>query len=156
MPEPKKQSTIKLPPVQLERLRQIADKLGVKSLSDAVGYLIRKEIDAGLIAATIPGIDVRRTDGGVTIRLEGCEAVAMKTDEAAKLVSDLRARVDGSEPRLMAYAFVDHQAPDLGLSLIRVRRKGNGVNVRVRACETNLAPTIVRDLADLIEKTAAL
>jgi hypothetical protein len=148
-----RQSTISLPPARAEQLKALAATLNL-SVADAIGHLIRKEIAAGVIDGSIPGVTVARAGDAVTFGFNGA-TLNMTANEAEHVVGEIRARAEGSELRQTLQIFLDTQAPDAGLRPIRIERKGTGVNIRIRDQMKSFSPALARELADLIEATAA-
>ena len=64
---------IRLPGERVEQLRMIA-KVKNKTISEVVGDYIRSEIEAGTIPASIPGVDVAKSEDGIMIVAGDMEA----------------------------------------------------------------------------------
>lgn len=148
-------ATIKLSPRRHEQLRAIASTLGL-SITDTIGHLVNKEIAAGTIPNTIPGIVVRRVDDGVFIQIDENEPATVAFDTARKIVEALRSVANGGT------GIVELQPFDASKSF-SVVRKGTGIKLQVpfhgpTAKNWTDAPSfpadLAHDLSGVIEQAA--
>lgn len=138
-------NTLKLPSRRLEQLSAIADAHGL-TIVDAISYMIRKEIAAGVIPATLPGIDVEEVPEGVNIKLDNGPTMSLSHDGAAALAQALRDLADRKSSGVinMDYNF-------------SVLRRGTGIKIAVpmTATPANFTADLARDFAELVEQTLA-
>lgn len=136
---------LRLPPRRFDQLKALAAALNM-SLADTIGHLLRKEIAAGSIPGTIPGIVVARASDKVSVTVDDQPTVEFTTAHARDLAATIREVVDGSG------------TPDTikAGAWFRVQRVGNGfkLHLRLGGPEVVLSGDLARDLADLIEKAA--
>lgn len=149
-----RQGTVRLPSARVEQLRAIGAKLNL-SVADVIGYMVGKEIAAGVIPAAIPGVDVARDGDMVLLGFGAHEPVKFSCLQASNIVHDIRVRTQGSELLQGLRAFNEMSAPDFGFAPVSVLRKGRGITIRVRDQLKSFSPALALELADLIEKTAA-
>lgn len=149
-------ATIKLSPRRHEQLRSIASTLGL-SITDTIGHLVNKEIAAGTIPNTIPGIVVRRLDDCVLIRIDDNEPATVALDTARKIVEALRSVANGGS------GVVELQPFDASKSFA-VTKQGTGIKLQVpfhgptakKLADAPAFPAdLAHDLAAVIEQTAA-
>lgn len=138
-------NTLKLPPRRLEQLAAIANAHGL-TIVDAISYMIRKEIAAGVIPPTLPGIEVDAVSDGVTITLDNGPTMTLSRDGASALAQTLRNLADrkSSGEINMDYNF-------------SVIRRGTGIKIAVplTATPANFTADLARDFAELVERTLA-
>lgn len=136
---------LRLPPRRLDQLKTLSAVLNL-SLADTIGHMLRKEIAAGVIPGTIPGIVVERSVEKVSVAFDDQPAVSFTLDAARLFASTIRNVVAGaaSPDTIQAGAW------------FRIQRVGNGfkVHLRMGGPEALLSGDLARDLADLIEKAA--
>ena len=138
--------TIKLPAERIGQLKAIGAVLNL-SIADTVGYLIRREIDAGTIKPGIPGITVRRIGDAVSIAFSDHPPRKFLASDAVKLADAIVGLTteDGSGVFSMDSDFV-------------AVRKGNGIEVQLSAKGTPrkvFSRDVARDFAGLIRNTVA-
>lgn len=152
----REQPTVKLPVERIDQLRQIASKLGL-SHADVIGHFIRKEIAAGTIKPDLPGILVEGTATGVTLGFGGQNA-SLSPTQAAAVADKITSLANGSGLGGSMRAFVEAQAPSLGLrepDPVRVERRGTGLRVTINDVTRAFALDVARDLANLLRNAAA-
>ncbi|MBN9450483.1 MAG: hypothetical protein J0I42_00910 [Bosea sp.] len=136
---------LRLPPRRLDQLKTLSAVLNL-SLADTIGHMLRKEIAAGVIPGTIPGIVVERAGDTVSITFDDHPALVFSLDIARLFASTIRDVVAGvSGPyTIQAGAWFS------------IQRIGNGfkINLRMGGPDVVLSGDLARDLADLIEKAA--
>jgi hypothetical protein len=152
-PKPARQISVNLPPARVEQLRAIAEKLNL-SIADTIGYMVAKEVAAGVISASIPGVHVSHDGEAVLFGFGASEPIRLTSEETASVIRDIRARAPGSETRQALYAFAEGQIPDAGLRQIIVLRQGNGLTIRIRDEVKSFPPALAGELANLIEAAA--
>lgn len=149
-------ATIKLSPRRHQQLRSIASTLGL-SITDTIGHLVNKEIAAGTIPNTIPGIVVRRLDDGVLIQIDDNEPATVALDTARKIVEALRSVANGGSG-------IVHPSPFDASKSFGVVRQGTGIKLQVpfhgptakKLADAPAFPAdLAHDLAALIEQAAA-
>lgn len=153
-PKTPRQATVKLPPARVEQLKALQKALGMKSVADTVGYLIGKEIAAGVIEQRIPGVSLHREGKMTLLSLNDHPPVYLSPKEAAQIAKLIRMRAEGSELRQMLMSYGDSYWTDLGVAPVRIERQGKGVNIRVRDEMMSFSPALALELADLIQKSA--
>ena len=151
--KPARQGSVRLPPARVTQLRAIGAKLGISSVADVIGYLIGKEITAGVITSEIPGVHVVREDDTVLLSFGVHDPVKISCDYAKRIANDIRIRTQGSELLQGLRALVDITTPDD--QGIRIMRRGTGVNIMILGQMQSFSPALADELADLIEATAA-
>jgi hypothetical protein len=135
---------LRLPPRRLDQLKALSAALNL-SLADTVGHLVRKEIAAGTIPDTIPGIVVKRVGDKVSVAVDDHSAASYSLDTARKLATTIRAVIDGAPGEMNVM---------LNFGVIR-RGTGMKLFLPLGGPETILSPDLASDLADLIDKTAS-
>ncbi|WP_306225735.1 hypothetical protein [Bosea beijingensis] len=136
---------LRLPPRRLDQLKALSAVLNL-SLADTIGHMLRKEIAAGVIPATIPGIVVQRVGDKVSVTFDDHPALLFSLDIARLFASTIRDVVGGvSGPHTVQAG-----------AWFSIQRVGNGfkINLRMGGPEVTLSGDLSRDLADLIEKAA--
>ena len=134
---------LRLPPRRLDQLKALSAALNL-SLADTVGHLVRKEIAAGTIPDTIPGIVVKRAGDKVSVTVDDHPAVSYSFDTARKLATTIRAVIDGAPGEMNVM---------LNFGVIR-RGTGMKLFLPLGSPETILSPDLAGDLADLVDKAA--
>ncbi|UVC10178.1 hypothetical protein IHQ71_06115 [Rhizobium sp. TH2] len=140
-------TNLKLPPRRLDQLKAIGDKLGL-SVADTVAHLIRKEIAAGTIPDTIPGILVEKVKDGVKVAIDNGEARTFPKEAAVSFAQTIRGVVDGNQPTTIGL----NKGSDYA-----VIRRGTGYKIMVPfpGKDNSFSGDLARDFADLIERAAA-
>ena len=135
---------LRLPPRRLDQLKALSAVLNL-SLADTVGHLVRKEIAAGTIPDTIPGIVVKRAGDKVVITVDDRATASYGLETARKLAVTIRAVVDVAPGEMNVM---------LNFGVIR---RGGGMKLffPLGGPETILSPDLASDLANLIEKAAS-
>lgn len=152
--KPQVQGFLRLPVARVEQMKALAARLGL-SLSDTIGHLLNEQIAAGNLEPIIPGVSIKRNGEAVVLGFGDHPPAQLTIDDAKSVAAEIRQRIAGSELRQNVYAFVDAQAPDFGLRSVRVQKKGTGVNLHINGEMKSFSLSLAKDLADLIEKTAA-
>jgi hypothetical protein len=143
-----------LPDEREAQLRAIAVAHNV-TVADAVGLLIKWAIDAGKVPAGIPGIEVQRTAEGIVLNFGDFERT-LSLELAQAYATTLRwfatPKADG-----IPFAVTSLAQALSGAHLVGITRRGTSVKVAGLngEGERTLAPSIARELADIIEHTAA-
>lgn len=134
---------LRLPPRRLDQLKALSSALNL-SLADTIGYMLRKEIAAGTIPDTIPGVVVQRVGDKVSITVDEHPEAVYSLDNARDLAATIKSVLEGA-PGIMNV-----------LRSFGVYRRGNGIKLflPLGGKEATLSPDLARDLADLIEKAA--
>lgn len=140
---------LKLPPRRIDQLKALSATLGL-SVADTVAHMIRKEIAAGTIPDSLPGILVEKVDAGVKIAIDDGEARTMSREDALGFAQAIRGAIAG-EPRDMLGMTTTGQTD------YAVLRRGTGYKIIVPfpGRDNNFSADLARDFAALIEKTAA-
>lgn len=144
---------IVVPDEREAQLRQIAAKHNV-TVAEAVGLLIGWAIEQGKVPASIPTIDVRRVGNTVEVDFGEFRRV-MALDLAKAFATTLRwfstTKADGIPAAVTELA----QALS-GSHLVGISRRGTSIKIAgENGRERTLAPSIARELAVLIERSAA-
>lgn len=148
-------ATIKLSPRRHEQLRAIASTLGL-SLTDTIGHLVNKEIAAGTIPNSIPGIVVRRLDDGVHIQIDDRASATVTFETARRMAEALRSVANGGSA-------IINVSPSSATNSFAVARRGTGIKFKMPfygpdAKQWEDAPAfpadLARDLAAVIERAA--
>ncbi|WP_108460232.1 hypothetical protein [Devosia naphthalenivorans] len=144
---------IVVPDEREAQLRQIAAKHNV-TVAEAVGLLIGWAIEQGKVPASIPTIDVRRVGNEVQVDFGEFQRV-MSLDLAKAFATTLRwfstTKVKGIPAAVTELA----QALS-GSHLVGISRRGTSIKIAgENGRERTLAPSIARELAVLIERSAA-
>lgn len=139
-----KPDSLRLSHRRLAQINSIADALGV-SATEAIAYMIRKEVAAGTIPADIPGFVVSSANGSVAISIDDADPAALSVDAARALAGSIRGTVAGEASQ---FSVKD------GYSFIRI---GRGFKLRVPLSGEEVAMTgdLAIDLADQIERAVA-
>ena len=142
-------NVIKIPARRLEQLKAIGGELGL-SVADTVAHMIRKEIAAGTIPASLPGITVEKVTGGVKVAIDDGEARVMNQTDALAFAAAIRSAIAG-EPRDIL-----GMTPG-GQTDYAVLRRGVGLKIIVPfpGLDNSFSVDLARDFADLVEKAAA-
>ena len=143
-------ASIRLSPRRLEQLKAIGSALNL-SVTDTISHMIRKEIAAGTIPDTIPGIVISNVGDCLAITMDHGGSLFTK-EHARNIALTIRDVADG-KPGVVNL--------DVGFGVVR---QGSGIKVMIpfagpgssrfneaKAFSTDLA----RDLARLIEEAAA-
>ncbi|WP_156317433.1 hypothetical protein [Cypionkella psychrotolerans] len=156
--KPARQGIISLPPARVEQLKALS-MVWCLPVADVIGRMIKEQINAGVIPATIAGVNLSRFNGAILFGFDNDDALEMTPDEAAFVVEQLRIRAmpKDSTTRKALNAAVDLVTPehDFGLRPLAVSKRGTGINVRIGKTMKSFSPALALDLADLIESTAA-
>lgn len=140
-----KPSSLRLSHRRLAQINSIADTLGM-SATEAVAYMIRKEVAVGTIPADVPGFVVSGAKGCVVIGIDDREQVALPLDAARALAGSLRGTVAGEAS---AFSVKDDY------SFIRIGR-GFKLRMPLSGEEVSMTGDLAIDLADQIERAVAL
>lgn len=136
--------TIKLPAERVSQLKAIAAALDLASVADAVGYLVRKEIERGTIPDTIPGFVIKSYRNKVSIAVDGDAPVLLSKEATSRLAEVLEEVLEG-EPGIanLEHSFV-------------VMRQGIGVRVSFAIDPGGkvLSRDVARDLARILKRFA--
>lgn len=140
--------TIQIPSERLDQIKAIGAALGGLSIADTIGHLVRAEIERGTIPDTIPGVEIQRTDNGVTLTLGDNPPAHLAKGSARALVEALYGHIDAKG---VARAVLDQQGGYM------VERRGNGLKLKVPLeCEEakTFSRDLARDLARLVNQAA--
>lgn len=139
-----KTSMIGISPRRLDQLKAIGAALNL-SLADSIGHMIRREIEAGTIPDTIPGIVIKSVKDGVRITIDDNAVKTFTSVGARSLVATIRDVIDGDGSSIVNL--------DYGFSVIR---RGNGVKIAVPfpGVENSFSLDLARDFAQLVEDAA--
>lgn len=142
---------LKLPDERGQQLRQIATAKST-TIPELINALIRAEVEAGTIPATVPGIDVAKEGDTITIKAKGFEA-SVPMGEGPTLADLLKGSATMTADPDRKLRWIEGLA---ALSGIKVKRTGNGVKLvsPFTGKEYPLAFGVANDLADQIERTA--
>jgi hypothetical protein len=137
-------TALKLPARRLEQLKTLAAVLGLSTV-DTISHMIRKEVAAGTIPATLPGIEVKRAGDVVRVKIDNAADQSMSLDAALSLAGALREVADRASSGYMS--------PDFNYL---VMRRGAGINVALplKGETTSFTNDLARDFAALIEDAA--
>lgn len=142
---------LKLPDERGEQLRQIAAAKNT-TIPDLIADLVRSEIEAGTIPATVPGIDLVRDGDVINIKAHGFEA-SIPANEGPTLADLLRDSATATADPERKQRWFEGLA---ALSGVKVKRMGAGVRL-VSPLTGNEYPItfgVAADLGDQIEKAA--
>ena len=152
--KPLRQLTIKLPPARAGQLQTLAEVWNV-SVADAVGVMLRQQIDAGVLSADIPGVTCARERDGVVFGFDGGAPVNLSLSGARNVATMIRARAGLSDLLVATLGFVGTSQTNFGLQPVEIERRGTGVNVRVNAVKKSFSLSLAGELADLIDRISA-
>jgi hypothetical protein len=139
-----KPESLRLSSRRVEQLHAIAGALDL-SVTEAIAYMIRKEIAAGTIPANVPGLDVTSTSSGIVIRLDDGEPATYDTDGARDMAGSIREVIAGGTSVFNMR---------IGFSFVRIGR-GFKLRAPLAGPEVSMTGDLAFDLADQIEKAAA-
>lgn len=135
---------IKLPSERVEQLRTLAKNLDM-TIADCIGMFINQQIENGNLVQGVPGFRIYR---------EGKE-VHVGTDEWDKVVSSQSATNIARSIRALISPSKDNPVMPLPEGFGLARR---GTSLKLRdtrtGAEKTLAPSIAKDVADLLERAA--
>lgn len=136
-----KSDVVRIPPRRLEQLRAIARVLGL-SVADTIAHMIRKEVAAGTIPASIPGVVVKSIDGGMSIQIDDGPVAMLSPAGAHALASTIRSAVAGKA----GVVNLDHH--------FMFMRRGAGYKLAAPfpGEEHSLSGDLALDIAELVEK----
>ncbi|MBL4928009.1 hypothetical protein [Fuscibacter oryzae] len=142
---------LKLPDERGRQLQLIAEAEG-KTVVDVITDHIRAKIDAGVIPAELPGVDVTKAPTEITIRANGFEAT-IPANEGPTLADLMRESGNLPSDRERKLRWIEGLA---ALSGIKVKRMGAGVKLinPVTGAEHPLSFSVASDLADQIDRAA--
>lgn len=134
---------LRLPPERIDQLKTLTAALGLASVADTVGHLIREQAARRVIPDTIPGLAVETTDNGVAITVDDALPTIYPRDVALKIATTIRQVVSGEASG----------TADVTGNFI-VMRQGNGVRLHfpLTAPAKSVSPDVARDVARLIEQ----
>lgn len=135
---------INLPTERVQQLEKLAEKWSM-SVADVVGELIHQQIEKGELEPDVPGFRIYR---------EGKE-VHVGTDEWNKVVSSQSATNIARSIRALISPSKDNPVMPLPEGFGLARR---GTSLKLKdtrtGAEKTLAPSIAKDVADLLERAA--
>lgn len=138
--------SIRLNGVRGEQLDFLAAKLGT-SATGAIEYMLKKEIEAGMIEATLPRLAVATEGEFVTLTVDTLP-VRMSAKDATDLVDTIRYSLDRRNDAMTIHVE----------TMISVSRRGVGFIVEARPVEghAKVAATrgVMEDLADQLASAA--
>lgn len=144
---------LKLPDERGKQLQMIAEAEG-KSVVDVITDHIRSKVDAGVIPADLPYVDVTKNDIGLNIALPGFDG-DVPADEVSALADALR---DAGAKLTPADAERKQKLIEGLAALSGVKVKGMAKGVKLvsptSGKEYPLAFGVAADLADQIERAA--
>jgi hypothetical protein len=144
---------IVVPDEREAQLRQIAAKHNV-TVAEAVGLLIGWAIEQGKVPASIPTIDVRRVGNTVEVDFGEFQRV-MPLDLAKAFATTLR-WFSTTKAKGIPAAVTELAQALSGSHLVGISRRGTSIKIAgENGRERTLAPSIARELAVLIERSAA-
>jgi len=144
---------LKLPDERGRQLQLIAEAEG-KTVVDVITDHIHAKVEAGVIPADLPNVDVKRTGNGLVVSLPGF-AGDVPAPEVVALTEALR----GAGAKLTRADVERKQALIEGLAAlsgIKVKRMAQGVKIvsSLTGAEYPLSFSVAADLADQIERNA--
>lgn len=141
---------LQLPDERGEQLRQIAAAKNT-TIPELIGALVRAEIEAGTIPATVPGIDVATTGPEITIRAANGFEATIPTSEGPTLADLLKQSGPADLERKKRW--IEGMAKLTG---VKVKRMGAGMKLvsPITGKEYPLAFGVAADLGEQIERTA--
>src|SRR5690606_8667769 len=130
---------------RIEQLKTLTAVLGLASVADTVGHLIREQATRRIIPDTIPGFAIEGTSDGVSVAVGDALPVIYPRAVAEKIANTIRQVVSGEASG----------TADVTSDYI-VMRPGNGVRLHFpfTAPAKSVSPDVARDVARLIEKAA--
>lgn len=139
-----------IPDEREAKLRQIAAANNV-TVADAVGLLITWAIEHGKVEPGLPGIDVRRDGPNVVIDFgDFVRVYDLKLAHAFAVALNWYSRPKASSPVseiLEAFS---------GAEVVGISRRGTSIKIAGdNGTERTLAPSIARELSEIIARTAA-
>lgn len=137
--------TIKLPAERVSQLKAIADALDLASVADAVGYLVRKEIERGTIPDAIPGFVIKNYRNKVSIAVDGDVPVLLSKEAVMRFADAIDGALEG-EPGIVSI--------DYDFSVIR-QGLGVRISVTVKPGGKVLSRDVARDLARILRRFAS-
>lgn len=143
---------IGLPDEHAERIKRFAVSQNI-SMADAIGELIKLAIDAGKISSDLPGYSVTRAGHTVTVSGEDGYSRTMTTELANAFAATLRWF---ARPKGASSGSVTELAQSLsGAEHVGIKRQGAAIKIVGNNGKGRvLAPSIARELADLVERIA--
>jgi hypothetical protein len=145
-------NAVRLDPRRVEQLKAIAVKLGTTN-AGVISQTIRQHIAAGTIPADIPGISVRKGQGGVVVSIDDGEPVALSYDRARAIAVSLRAAVNAGASTIEPFGGVGYGVVKQGTG-IKFMLPFAGTGAQTIQNAISFPPDLASDLADLIEKEA--
>lgn len=142
-------NAVRLDPRRVEQLKTIALKLGTTN-AGVVSQAIRQHIAAGTIPPDIPGIGVSKVAGGVTIKIDDAEPVALDDVRARKIAASLRSAVENGASTIEPFGGVGYGVIKQGTGIkLMLPFTGSGAQHYQNA--VSFPPDLAADLAGLIE-----
>lgn len=138
-----KPDSLRISPRRLEQLNAIAKALDL-SVTETIAHMIRKEVAAGTIPASIPGFVVQKVAAGVSVQIDDGPEKTYDAEAARALAGTIRATVSG-EPAVFS---IRH-----GYSFVRIGR-GFKLTAPLPGPDVSMTGDLALDLADLIESAA--
>lgn len=139
---------IVVPDEREAQLRAIADAHNV-TVADAVGLLVGWAIEQGRVPAGIPGIEVRRDGSNVVIDF-GAFTRTYELELAKAFAVALKWY---SRPKTTAFSEILEAFS--GAEVVGISRRGTAIKIAGDdGTERTLAPSIARELAEIIERTS--
>lgn len=145
-------NAVRLDPRRVEQLKAIAVKLGTTN-AGVISQTIRQHIAAGTIPADIPGISVRKGQGGVVISIDDGEPVALSYDRARAIAVSLRTAVNDGASTIEPFGGVGYGVVKQGTG-IKFMLPFAGTGAQTFQNAISFPPDLASDLSDLIEKAA--
>lgn len=142
-----------LPDEREAQLRLLASANGI-TVADAVGLLIGWAIEQGRLPASIPTIDVRRV--GATVEVDFGEFQRVMPLDLAKAFATTLRWFSTTKAKGIPAAVTELAQALSGSHLVGISRRGTSIKIAGdNGAERTLAPSIARELAAVIERTAA-
>ncbi|WP_417264240.1 hypothetical protein [Celeribacter sp.] len=143
---------IRLPGERVEQLRMIAEAKS-KTISEVIGDYVRSEIEAGTIPASIPGVDVAKSEDGIKI-VAGDMELFIPMGEGPTVAEVLASAGSFTSKDTERKKRWIEEVKDL--SGIEVKRAGNGIKLvsPITKKEYPLNLDVATDLANMIGEAA--
>lgn len=144
----RKSTSLALDPVRLAQLRDIAEAKHYDNITDLLAAWIRQEVEAGVIPDSLPGVTIREDAESVNVTIDSqAFTLGILREALGRMIEVTRAIADGKQST---------GEIDTGNGVATVKRQGVGIKLIAPDGSTaSTAPSIARDMADLLEKHAA-
>lgn len=144
---------IKVPSERVEQLRTLSKNRDI-SIADLIGEFVNDQIAKGHLTNDIPGIAVTRKGELVTVDLG--EFSRVMTPELAQAYATCLKWLATPRSAGMVTAARDAAEMVSGAHLVGIARRGTSIRLTgENGGERTLAPSVARDLANVVAKVAA-